>query len=76
MGRQGLSESVPKLTKYGVLRLVRDVLGVSGKIEMHSTTSHLKRMVLNRAAPLAEGWLTALRDLLLPQQIVLVLGET
>jgi hypothetical protein len=73
--RGWLSEAAPKLKRYGTLRLVRDVLSVSGKIELSAKTKFLKRIVLNRAAPILPGLLTALRGLLLPQQTSIILGE-
>lgn len=73
--RRWLSESVPKLSRYGVLRLVRDLLHVSGIVEMHRRSDSVKRIVLNRAAPLVRGFLAALRQLLAPRKVVLILRE-
>ena len=73
--REWMSEQVPKLERYGTLRLVRDVLSVSGKLELNKKTGAIKRIVLNRAAPLLTGLLTALRGLLLPQHASIILGE-
>ncbi len=74
--RAWLSEAAPRLKRYGMLRLVRDVLGISGKIELQSKTHQLKRIILNRAAPLLPGLLTAQRDLICSQHIVIILDET
>jgi hypothetical protein len=74
--RGWLSEAAPKLKRFGMLRLVRDVLGISGKIELESKTHELKRIIVNRAAPLLPGLLTALRDLLCSHQISIILDET
>lgn len=74
--REGLTEYAPKIANYGILRLVRDVLGVSGCVELHQKTSALKRIVLNRAAPLVLGLVTGLRSWLASEQVVLILGET
>ena len=73
--RRWLSELAPKLSRYGVLRLVRDLLHVSGVIELDKQRRSVKRIVLNRAAPLVRGLLVALRELLAPQKVVLILRE-
>ncbi|HST20597.1 MAG TPA: transposase [Blastocatellia bacterium] len=73
--REWMSEQAPKLKRYGTLRLVRDVLSVSGRLELNKKTGAIKRIVLNRAAPILTGLLTALRGLLLPQHASIILGE-
>jgi hypothetical protein len=71
--KRWLSALAPKVAKYGVLRLVRDLMQVCGIIEVKRNS--VKRIVLNRAAPLMRGVLAALRELLLPQKVVLILRE-
>ena len=44
--RDWLSAMVPKVARYGMLRLVRDVLSVSGKLELNKKTGAIKRIVL------------------------------
>ena len=73
--RDWLAEAAPKLSRFGVLRLVRDLMSVSGEIELSHRNSCIKRIVLNRAAPLASGFLNALRALLLPQHVSIILGK-
>src|SRR5215216_1861938 len=73
--RRWLSASAPKLSRYGVLRMVRDLLSVSGMVEINGKRNSVKRIVLNRAAPLVRGLLAALRELLAPQKVVLILRE-
>lgn len=73
--RNWLIESAPKLGRFGILRLVRDLLSVSGKIELNQRNSSIKRIIVNRAAPLASGFFNALRALLLPQQVVIILDK-
>jgi len=73
--RRWLSELAPRLSQYGVLRLVRDLLHVSGMIEVNEKRNSVKRIALNRAAPLVRGLLAALRELLSPQKVVLILRE-
>ena len=70
-----LADEVPKLASFGTLRLVRDVLSVSGKVEFDSKASKLKGIVLNRAAPIMSKLLTAFRSLLLAEHVVIILGE-
>ena len=41
------AEQVPKLASFGTLRLVRDVLSVSGKVEFDSKTSRLKGLAFS-----------------------------
>jgi len=73
--RRWLSASAPKLSRYGVLRFVRDLLRVSGMVEFNERRNKVKRIVLNRAAPLVRGLLAALREMLLPQKVALILRE-
>jgi hypothetical protein len=73
--RNWLTETAPKLARFGILRLVRDLLSVSGMIELNQRNSSIKRIIVNRAAPLACGFLNALRALLLPQQVVIILDK-
>ena len=70
-----LADAVPKLASFGTLRLVRDVLGVSGMVEFDSKASKLKHIVLNRAASIMSKLLTAFRPLLLHERVVIILGE-
>jgi hypothetical protein len=42
---------------------------------MNKQRNSVKRIVLNHAAPLARGFLAALRELLAPQRVVLILRE-
>jgi Transposase DDE domain group 1 len=69
--REWLAEQVPKLARFGTSRLVRDVLSVSGKVEFDSK-ARLKRVVLNRAAPIISKLLSAFRSLLLAEQLAVV----
>ena len=69
-----LVREAPKLERYGVARLVRDVFGVSGFIEIEG--SKIKRIVLNKAAALAWQCAKSLRSLLKAEHVSLTLGET
>ncbi len=74
--RAWLAPHVPALARYGPLRLVRDVLHVSGLILFDPTTGQVRGLVLHAAAPLATGVATALRLLLAPAHVAVTLGET
>jgi hypothetical protein len=73
--RNWLTQTAPKLERFGILRLVRDLLSVSGMVELDQRKLSIKRIVLNRAAPLASGVLTALRTMLLPQHVSIILDK-
>jgi hypothetical protein len=53
---------------------VRDLLHISGIVEVDKKNS-VKRIVRNHAVPLVRALLAALRELLLPQKVVLILRE-
>jgi hypothetical protein len=72
--RRWLAASAPKLARFGTLRFVRDLLSVSGMIQLDQK-NRVKRIVLNRAAPLASGFFNALRGLLLPHHVTLILDK-
>jgi hypothetical protein len=64
-----------KLNRYGVPRLVRDVLTISGMIEIGEARTVI-RITLNKAAPLARHCLQALQAVLKREHISVILGET
>lgn len=64
----------PKLRHYGIMRMVRDVLQVSGRLVVDGV-GDLVTIVLNQAMPLAPGLVTALARLLAPAHIAVILGE-
>jgi len=65
----------PRLAHYGMLRMVRDVFHIQGRIGL-DTHGHVVRIILNQAAPLVRGIGAALRVLLAPTHIAVTLGET
>jgi hypothetical protein len=73
--RQWLGAALPKLNRYGTLRMVRDVFRVSGQLVLNAL-GHIVQIILNQAAPLARGSVDGLRVLLAPTRIVVSLGET
>ena len=64
-----------KLKRYGVPRLVRDVLSISGMVEIGEAQS-VTRITLNKSAPLARHCLKAWQALLKEEHVRVVLGET
>jgi hypothetical protein len=72
--RRWLHLEQPKLRHYGIVRMVRDVLQVSGRLVVDGM-GHLVEIVLNQAAPLAPGLVAALARLLSPAHIAVNLGE-
>jgi hypothetical protein len=74
--RRWLCPHVPRLARVGLLRLVRDVLHISGFVVLHEDTGLLAQVVLNRSAPLADGLVQGLHRLLAPEHIGVSLGET
>lgn len=73
--RAWLAPHVPALAHDGPLRLVRDVLHISGALYF-DPTGQVHRLVLNAAAPLAAGLVTAWRVLLAPAHVAVSLGQT
>ena len=72
--RGWLRSEQPKLRRYGIMRMVRDVLQISGRLVVDGM-GHLVTIVLNQAAPLAPGLVAALARLLAPAHIAVTLGE-
>jgi hypothetical protein len=73
--KRWLSQDAPKLKRYGVQRMVRDVLSVSGFVEL-SQSGAIKRVVLNGASALGRACAKALRLLLEAEHVRVTLGET
>jgi hypothetical protein len=73
--KRWLSGDAPKLRRYGMQRMVRDVLAVSGFVELGKTGT-IKRVVLNGASALGRACAKALRVLLEAEHVRLTLGET
>jgi hypothetical protein len=72
--RGWLAPHLPKIERYGLLRLVRDVWHISGFVE-RDRHGHLSRIVLNQMAPLAQGLGAALQRLLAPTHVVVNWGQ-
>ena len=73
--KRWLSEDAPKLRRYGVQRMVRDVLAVSGFLEL-GKGERVKRVVLNGASAIGRVCAKALRVLLEAEHVRVTLGET
>jgi hypothetical protein len=67
--------AVPTLHRYGMLRMVRDVLHISGFL-VFDAAGQIIQVVLNQAAPLAPALVQSLRSLLAPTHVVVNLGQT
>ena len=73
--RRWLSVATPKLREYGFLRLVRDAFQVSGLVELDARGKVIK-IVLNQMAAWAKSCISALKALLKPERVSVILGET
>jgi hypothetical protein len=73
--RGWMVEQQPKLAQYGMLRMVRDVFHIQGRIELDAK-GHVVRIILNQAAPLVRGIGATLQLLLAPAHIAVNLGQT
>jgi hypothetical protein len=63
---------LPRISSYGALRLVRDVMSISGAIEMDAA-GKITGIVLNKGAPLAGELTRALDKLPRPQRVAVYL---
>ena len=72
--RRWLASTQPKLAHYGVLRLLRDLLRITGFL-VRDAHGRIVRLALNRAAPLAASLAHALQALLGPLRIDVILAE-
>ncbi len=71
--KRWLVAGAPKLKRYGIPRLVRDVLQVSGFLELDAT-GVIKRIVLNITSGLARHCLKSFQVLLKPEYVRVILG--
>src|SRR6266700_8014085 len=65
----------PRIARFGILRMVRDVFHISGLLRF-DTLTHVVEIVLNQDAHLARLLIRSLRELLAPFNIVVNVGET
>jgi len=73
--RQWLAPHEPKLRRYGLKRLVRDVFHISGFLT-HDARGQLVGIVLNQHAPLARGLARGFAVLLRPAHLAVNWGQT
>lgn len=73
--KRWLVADAPKLKRYGVPRLVRDVLQVSGFLELEGA-GVIKRIILNGTSALARHCVKSLRALLKREHVSVILGKT
>ena len=71
--RTWLAETEPRLMRYGLLRLVRDLLGITGTLDFDAAGA-LTRVTLNRGSPAARLLLGALRQTLAAHAVEVELG--
>jgi hypothetical protein len=72
--REWLAEAEPRLKQYGIVRLLRDVLCVSGFVETDRSGLAVG-VVLNRGSTLARLLAWSLRELLGEQAVTVSLGD-
>lgn len=72
--REWLSTTEPRLRQYGIVRLLRDVLCISGFVEADER-GEAKGIVLNRGSTLARLLAGGLRELLGEQSVAVSLGS-
>jgi hypothetical protein len=72
--RQWLTPYVPTVKRWGILRMVRDVFHVSGRLVFNHRHS-IASIILNPADPLAKGLARGLCALLASEPIAVTLGE-
>jgi hypothetical protein len=68
-------DQVPTIVRFGVKRLIRDVFGISGQVELDAD-GQVTRIVLNQANHLAHRLLTAFQALTSSAGVAVTLGET
>jgi hypothetical protein len=73
---RGWLEAVePAVSRYGIKRLVRDVFGVTGTVEIDSS-GRVRQIILNQANQLAHRCLSAFQLLVAATPVVVSLGQT
>lgn len=63
-------------TRFGLLRLVHDVLHTSGYVEVNCKSKRVVSIALNRAAPWARMFIEAWTDIFSTREEVLILCES
>jgi hypothetical protein len=73
--KRWLHQQLPGIAHYGVKRLVRDVFGIGGRIEL-AADGRVTRITLNQANRLSHWLLAALQTLASSADVTVSLGET
>jgi hypothetical protein len=73
--RQWLAPHQPKLRRYGIKRMVRDIFHLSGFL-VYNTRGRLLEVVFNQRAPLVRGLARSLDVLLRPSHVAVNWGQT
>jgi hypothetical protein len=73
--RSWLALLCPKVAQFGMLRLVRDAFHLNGLIVLDQA-AHVRKIVFNRADPLAEELRAGFSALFAHQHVAFILGET
>jgi hypothetical protein len=73
--RRWLAPHEPKLRRYGLKRMVRDIFHISGRI-VRNAHGRIVQIILNQAAPLVRGLARSLDVLLRPSRIAVNWGQT
>ncbi len=73
--RGWLAPNCPRIARLGLLRLMRDVVHITGQIVLDSHQS-VRQIILNPADPFARELQTGLAALLAQAQVAVYLGET
>ena len=73
--RHWLCPYMPRLRRWGIMRLVRDGGHISGRLGFDHQ-QHIVHIILNIANPLAEGISRGLTALLESEHVTVTLGET
>jgi hypothetical protein len=73
--KRWLHAQLPGIARYGVKRLVRDIFGIGGRVELDAT-GRVTRIVLTQANRLSRWLLTAFQTLVSSAGVVVTLGET
>jgi hypothetical protein len=71
--KEWLLPSVPRLAKYGGERLVRDAMGILGRVEWEPQ-QRVRRILLTEANPLAHHLLPGLQQMVAAMGVVVALG--
>ena len=72
--RDWLTPKCPKVARFGLKRLVRDVFQINGLLIFDQTINSL-HIILNQADPLAGELCKGLAPLFAPEQVAITLGE-